>query len=143
MSKRKAIPLGVQLAAALAELSVYRGSPFAFRDMQAMTEKQFRSLFEVDHATLVANGGSDHFTNVTHRLIRDHRQKTKKDVAAVAKGKRLARKQGQHLTRMAEKLMSVNVTGGMGGGEPPEKPKHKWPSRKIPSRPFPKRGRPC
>lgn len=154
--RRKKIPLSTQLAACLAELQYLRGDPFRYDDLRKMTPGMLLSLYEVDHSTLYCLTQDDHFCNLTLRLIPDHRAKTKRDVAQVAKGRRIARKHAQHLTAMAAKInghidsrgmLPVDVRGHKDDGypsRPAEKPKRKWPSRKIPSRPFPKRERrPC
>lgn len=133
--RRKKIPLSVQLAAALAELQVYRGTALPYQWLKLLTASQFLSLFQVDHAVLVANDGSDHFSNITHRFIGVHREKTKRDVKELARGKRIARAHATHKAKMAEKMMAIDVRGDRSDGYSSR------PKRKIPSRPFPKHQR--
>lgn len=56
-------------------------------------EDQVLSLIERDHWPVpVAEGGTNHFSNVWARLIADHREKTRTvDVPTIAKNKRIRR----------------------------------------------------
>jgi hypothetical protein len=70
------------------------GEPIPFEIAQQMTASQICSLVQWDHAVYHTWGGSTHPTNLTPRLILDHREKTaKRDVPAIAKVRRAAPKQ--------------------------------------------------
>ncbi len=92
--------------------------------------------FDWDHVVPHAHYGDIHFTNLTPMLRPDHRRKTAKvDVPRIAKSKRIARKQAAHQSRMAEKLLPVEVRGEMADGPEPRKPyKRAWPKRPFPRR---------
>lgn len=112
MSKRrKSISLTTKLAACLAELQCARGAPFTRDELRGMTAAQMLSLFQWDHSTLHAIGGSDEYWNLTPYLILDHRAKTKNDRRELRKNKRAGKAHKGHLTRMAERLMAVEVRG--------------------------------
>ena len=57
-------------------------------EARSMTADQVCSLFEYDHSILHAIDGPALFWNLTPRFIAEHRAKTKKDKAALAKIKR-------------------------------------------------------
>lgn len=65
-----------------------------YEDAKKMTVDQVISLFHVDHNILHETGHPDRdaFWNLTHRLIKEHREKTKQDVAIIAKGRRIRQK---------------------------------------------------
>lgn len=111
MTKRAHISLRVKLASALAELQYLRGDPIPWEQIKAMSADEMLSLFHWDHGELHAFTANNHFANLTPRLILAHREKSKRDTAIVAKSKRIAKKHAQHLTRMTEKLMAVEVRG--------------------------------
>lgn len=130
MSKRPYISRDTKIACVLLELWHARGHGIPFRDAQKMTVAEILARVQWDHGVWHSIGGSIHPTNLTPRLLADHKRKTDKvDIPAIAKGKRVARKQAQHLTRMTEKLMAVDVRGGMDGGEPRKPYKRAWPKR--------------
>ena len=103
--ERKHISDRKKLAAALAELGYAleqlrnirgvgpRGIPYVHA-MQ-MTPNQFISLWEWHHNKFHSWAGDedpDHFSNLTPLLIKDHAEQTKKDLAVMAKSKRIQRK---------------------------------------------------
>ena len=62
-----------------------------YDDAKLMTEDQIISLYQLDHK----------YWNLTPMLIKEHREKTKRDVKVIAKGKRLREKHrtpGEHAT---------------------------------------------
>ena len=149
MTTRAHISLRVKLASALAELQYLRGDPIPWEQLKAMSADELLSLYSWDHGELHAFTANDHFSNLTPRLILAHREKSREDTKKVAKSKRIAKKQAQHLTRMTEKLMAVDVRGArddslaaaakrFGMRLPGERPKRKWPSGPMQSRPFQK-----
>ncbi len=134
--KRRKPNLTTKLAACLAELQWLRGDPIPFGQLKMMSADDLCSLYHFDHAELHILTSNDHFTNLTPRLIRPHREKTKRDVKDLAHGRKAARAHVAHNAKMAEKMLPVDVRGGMDGGEPPRaQPKKKWPSRPFPKRP--------
>ena len=86
MGKRKHISLKTRCASLLVQLGLI---PYA--DAKQMTEDQVLSLFHVDHNILHESEHEDRdkFWNLTHRYIADHREKTKRDVIIISKGRRL------------------------------------------------------
>ena len=123
---RKPPNLTEKLAACLLIIADLRGEGIPFSVAQSMHADQVISLFHFDHAVLVANGGSNHPTNLTPRWILDHRKKTaKKDVPELRKGQRL-QKSHEQFTRV--------LLAKTGQDEPPAKPKSRWPKRKFGNR---------
>jgi hypothetical protein len=118
---RDYISLKIKLAAALLQIPGKDGGRIIrHEDAKLLTADQIISCFHLDHYPIAhADGGPDLPWNLTFRPILDHREKTKRDVAAMAKVKRIADK----LNRALRKLT-------------PAHEKRKWPSRKIPSRQF-------
>jgi hypothetical protein len=96
-------------------------------------EDQMISLAERDHWPVpVAEGGTNHFSNVWARPIREHREKTSKiDVPGIAKRKRIRRKEAEHQAARAW------VTERL--ADPPSPRKSQWAKRKLQSRRFQKR----
>jgi hypothetical protein len=108
----------VKLAAALLQAMPYSIIPY--EDRKKMTADQIISLFHLDHYPILhAFGGPDEPWNLMFVLRSVHIRKTKQDIAALAKSKRIA-----------DRLNRVTA-------EPsPPRGKTKWPKRKILSRPF-------
>lgn len=87
---RKAISMREKLAAALLEMQRLRGDPIDRDIAKQMTAAQIISLYQFDHAAGYAcDGAGNHPTGLTPMLIAEHREKTKKDLGTIAKGKRL------------------------------------------------------
>jgi len=109
-----------------------------YEDAKKMTAEQICSLVQWDHAALHAFDGSNHPTNLTPRLILEHREKSKTDAKIVAKNDRLQPKhiafQSKLLAKAGQEVCPVHT--------PKPKRKTKWPSQKMQSKPFPKRDRP-
>lgn len=89
MSRRKHISLKTRCASLLLQLGV-----IPYDDAKLMTENQIISLFQVDHNILHESEHEDRdkFWNLTHRLIQEHRTKSKTDAAVIAKGRRIRKK---------------------------------------------------
>lgn len=100
MSKRRAIPLEKQLAAALCQIG-----GIAYADALRMTPRQVRSLFALDHYPVpVALGGPDEHYNLQFTFTKPHRDKTAKlDVPSIAKAKRGAKETAAFRARMLAK----------------------------------------
>ena len=80
------------------------GNGIPYKQAQQMTADQIVSLFQFDHARRRAHDGSNHPTNLTPRLYRDHREKTNKiDIPEIAKGKKLAKSHSLHQDNVARK----------------------------------------
>ncbi len=60
-----------------------------------MTTAQILARFEFDHGIYVAWHGGNHPTNLTPRLKEKHREKTKRDVKAIAKVRRGVKRRQQ------------------------------------------------
>jgi len=90
----------VQLASALLALG-----DIPHEHAKQMTAEQIISLYQFDHhPNRKRDGGPDEPWNLTPRLIQAHRWKTATvDAPAMAKDKRIARKQAEHKARMAAK----------------------------------------
>jgi hypothetical protein len=114
--RRRHIGLKTKLAATLLMMRDKLGfSYITYNDAKMMTEDEVIAKFHFDHGILHAIDPIDEFWNLTPRLIAEHREKSRKDIAIVAKVKRLE-KARMELTR-------------------PSRIGRRWPSR-----PFPKRG---
>jgi hypothetical protein len=59
-------------------------------------------LFEWDHVILHAHGGSDFWHNIDPKLIAVHHEKSRRDTAIVAKGKRLDARWREFTRKMAQ-----------------------------------------
>ena len=137
MAKREHVSLKTKLAAALLEVDRYQNGSLCipFEHSKAMSVDQICSLWVFDHWPLrKADGGTDHPSNLTPRLIAAHREKTAKvDVPEMAKSKRIVRKQEVHHARMETSTDSWgDLDRAMG---------FLARKRKIPSRPFPNKKR--
>jgi hypothetical protein len=88
--KRKHIPLKQRLAAALSMLLPQPRRDFC-RELKFSADF-ICSLFEFDHNILHTHGGSDDWWNLTPMLHDEHREKSRRDTAIVAKVKRLSGK---------------------------------------------------
>ena len=150
MSERRYIPFPEKLASALACLL-----PQEQRDALRADKvgSQFiLNLFQFDHIVLHAQGGADNWWNLDPKQIAEHREKSKRDTAIVAKSKRIVRKQEAHKAKL------IAISGHMNepalyrelvrkGRIRPTTPwaieAVKWerPKRRIPSRPFPNKKR--
>lgn len=94
---RKALTLKTKLASALLALG---DIPYA--DAKEMTADQLVSLYQFDHGMLheSEHPQRDEYWNITPRLIKHHRDKTRRDAAIIAKGRRIRRK-GQHFLEIS------------------------------------------
>jgi len=82
---RKKISLEIKLAAALLTLG-----DIPYEDGKLMSARQICSLYHFDHYPILkVHDGPDQPWNLVPRLIRPHREKTKKDIGIIAKVKRL------------------------------------------------------
>ena len=138
MSKREHISLKTKLASALLTLG-----HVDYSHAKGMTADQIISLYAWDHGILHAIEPNDSFWNLTPRLIAEHREKSKRDTAIVAKSKRILRKQEAHLLRMGMDMVSGVIVDSPRRKTPWAMEAVKWPAtkRRIPSRPFPKNKR--
>lgn len=98
--KRKRPNLREQLAAACIQLN-----PDIREWAKLKSAADIIAIFDADHFPVpVALGGTNHPTNLEMRLRHEHRTKTaKKDIPAIAKAKRLTRKQEEFRARMLAK----------------------------------------
>lgn len=81
-----------KLCAAYLRILALMGRAIPYDTAKEMTEENIEALFEVDHHPIpVANGGTNHPSNLVPRIKDDHREKTRRDVSRIAKGKRLSR----------------------------------------------------
>ena len=101
---RKSLSLKTRLASALLALGHI---PYA--DAKEMTADQLISLYHFDHGMLheSEHPQRDMYWNITPRLIKAHRDKTKQDAAIIAKGRRIRKRQllvevGHMLARAVE-----------------------------------------
>lgn len=119
-SPRKSINLKTQLASALLQIPRLDafGRPIlgpdgrltycvSFEEAKAMTVQAIRGRFDLDHTILHCWGGGTHPSNLTWRLREDHKEKTKRDVAAVAKVRRAEKKRDQ--MKVTNDLPTINT----------------------------------
>ena len=133
MSKRKQPSLSTKLASALLALG-----QIPYDDAKQMTAAQLISLYNCDHGIFHVHDGPPDFWNLTPRLIQAHRVKTATiDVPAIAKGKRIRRKEEEHLAQMLGCSTIAIIDRKL---HPPRKRKipqrvNPWPKgRKFPTR---------
>lgn len=81
-----------------------------YEDAKQMTEDQILSLYHLDHNMLHEGGHPDRekFWNFTPRLIREHREKSKRDAKIIAKGRRIRRRRG-----ITEKMVQHELFPGL------------------------------
>lgn len=125
-AKRKHISLLTKLASTLLELH-----PTDREHAKLITAAEYVARFEFDHAELWALTQNDHFTNLTPRLIAPHREKSRGDTSAVAKVKRIERRELLHKEFMADMERHRR--------DRESDRRYLANKRKIPSRPFPQR----
>ena len=101
MTKRKPPNLREKLAATLL-MMVRPGEDgkmepvIPFAEARTMTAREIIARFDFDHAVYHAFGGPSEAWNLTPRLRAEHREKTKRDLANIAKVKRgIAKRQGR------------------------------------------------
>jgi hypothetical protein len=89
-----------------------------YDDAKKMTEDQILSLYHLDHDAILNDSGHadrDEYWNYKPRLIRDHREKTKRDMMVIAKGRRVRRKLAEHrrkqLAKVYEEYRPYDLTG--------------------------------
>lgn len=90
--KRKSPSYSDRIAAVLQLLKRSDGSPLIPPHIAAQGAKAILRCVEWDHMTPVALGGSNEWHNIQPLSVEDHAKKTKRDVAAIAKAKRLEKK---------------------------------------------------
>lgn len=80
-----------KLCAAYLRILALMGRAIPYETAKQMSEDDIEALFEIDHhPILLANGGTNHPSNLVPRLAEMHREKTRRDVSRIAKGKRLS-----------------------------------------------------
>ncbi len=126
MSKRAHIGLKTKLASALLALG-----HVSYTDAQAMGAENLISLYQWDHNILHGIKVNNEFWNLTPKLIREHREKSKRDTAIVAKSKRIRRREVAHTA-----MMSTDSWGDVDRAV-----EFLSRKRRIPSRPFPNKQR--
>ena len=130
--KRAHVSLKTKLASALLALG-----HVPYEDAKAMGADSLISLYHWDHGILHGIEVNNEYWNLTPRLIAEHREKSKRDTAIVAKSKRIVRKQEAHLERMGMDMVSGAIVDSPRRKTPWAMEAVKWPARSIPSRPFP------
>ncbi len=93
--RREHINMTTKLAAVLLALG-----DIPYEDAKQMTAKQIISLYHFDHGVLHGVKAINKFWNLTPRLIAKHRTKTKKDIATVAKVKRVEKRWREFMRAM-------------------------------------------
>lgn len=116
-NRRRKIGTKTKLAAALLMLG-----HIPYEDAKLMTADQIISLFHFDHGILHAFEPINEPWNLTPRLIKAHREKSRRDTSIVAKAKRID--QWAALAPLIQKQKKAT------------KQPSKWPKRKMQSRGF-------
>lgn len=145
--RRKAIPWTTRCAAALSGACPSCGFRYVpYEDTKRMTEAQFLSLFNLDHNIFYESRHPDRdaYWNLTWMLIAAHREKTRRDLAIIAKGRRI-RKTNAAWSSVHAHSSAPWRTGSDGDGATlvaRKQPKPPHPTRRSPklqSRGFDKR----
>jgi hypothetical protein len=126
--KRRAISTRTKLASALLALG-----HVPYGHAKQMSEVQLISLYQFDHGILHAIQPIDLFWNLQPKLRAEHREKSRRDTAIVAKTKRIAQDHAQHTARMRE-LGKAGADRFVGNHATLRvfRAKRKWPSRSFP-----------
>lgn len=133
MSKRKAIPLEVKVAAALLMIVDKHGERIIPHEhAKLMSAGQILSLFHWDHYPVRhEDGGPDEPWNLTPRFAEAHREKTSTvDAPEAAKGRHIRAKEAEHQRRIA---VGRGIIAEMMDPNTQKRPR---PRSRIPSRPF-------
>lgn len=143
--ERKHIRMEEKLASALYEIELWKSHAHSFNDFETLRALRKANApasavckrFHWDHAVFHVDAGPDTWVNLTPLPIGEHKEKTKKDLGVIAKGKRIRKKQAAHdikaakgnaevlghLTRFIDtaKDAKMNVDGvhAFDAGEPP------------------------
>ena len=93
-----------------------------FVEAKKMTAREIIGAFDFDHDVYVAIGGDNHPSNLTPRLRAEHREKTKRDLANIAKVKRGIKKRnpvrGAEPCQWAEQGAQLSRPGPKRKGRP-------------------------
>lgn len=122
--QRKYVAIREKWAAALSMLL-----PQELRDdlrEKQVPAKTIISMFDQDHVVFHAIGGDDRWWNFTPMLRAEHREKSRRDTAAIAKGRQIHRAQEEHHEAMRRKLLAPT--------ERPAPKRSRWGKRKMESR---------
>jgi hypothetical protein len=100
--KRKPPTLREELDAALLRILELEGVEYDREKVKRVEAGYVRSLFECDHYPVaVALGGTNHPSNLRHRLVAEHRLKTaKRDNPEIAKSVRLSKAHDEFMARV-------------------------------------------
>lgn len=118
---RAYIPYPHRLAAALACLL-----PQEMRDdlrRRRVDPKEVEALFDIHHIIAWAIDPDNGWHNLHPMLRAEHKERTRKDIGAIAKVKRLGRATAEGQARLLAKAPGKSA-----------RPKSKWPKRKMQSR---------
>src|SRR5215831_54407 len=77
-----------------------------YDDAKQMTEDQILSLYQLDHDAILHDSkhpDREKYWNYKPRLIKDHREKTKRDITVITKGRRIRRKLAEHQRTLTDK----------------------------------------
>lgn len=101
-----------------------------------MTEAEILGLIEYDHFIPHAQGGPDTHWNLFPLFRQDHKIKTTKDLANMAKERKVKRANEQHKQTMQAKTEVITdlVTVTLNEDGYIVKRRSRWPSRKFPKR---------
>lgn len=92
------------------------------------TAKEIIAYTELDHAKLVAHGGTNKPQNLYPMAKADHREKSRTDTGRAWKGKRLEADTEAFRQRLLAKIgVAVRCKES-------SKPKRKWPAKKLPKK---------
>lgn len=130
MSKRKAISRTERYAAVILHMKRGDGRPLIdHEEAKGMTAQEIIARFEAmthdEHRVPHAIGGTNHPTNLDFLTPEEHAPKTKIDVTAIAKTKRIAKQQEEFRKRLLAKTETETPA------EPP-KPRRAWSSKPLP-----------
>lgn len=131
-NRRKRISLTERYAAVICMLRDDSGKTLFDRDVAArLTAREIVAAFEYgrewDHYTPLAMGGTNHPVNLQPLTKDEHLTKTRRDIATIAKSKRIKASTARHRAKMIAKV-------GQDSEEPAPAERRK---KSIPSRPFP------
>ena len=134
-NKRKHISWKTKCAATLAQLEYLRRPGLNYEEVKTLGQKRFLKRWHFDHNILHETGhpDRDEFWNLTPMHVKNHVEKTKRDAAIIAKGRRIREREEEFIREARRGRVLLELL--------PREPPDNRSRRKLRSRGFDKRFR--